>query len=283
MAHGGEPPRGPAMRPRRSTLRPAVLLAAVLAAAALAGRQSSRAFGAQHSLSLLPFRSLGLGRGKVARAAQLEEAAAEPEIVTIEMAEPLDGRIGVAVQGGRRTVSSLKHEKAFALGWRVGDVIVAVNGEPVQDNEAVKAAVKKALVDNLASGTPLSFSVKRRLRKLEDPTRTMLRMTPGTGGGTTVPMKDLLSQLLLDFPVVLFIDGKLGFPNSNLSARGIKVLEETGMAFKAIDCMDEKYNPDVKEAVEELAGGTWDLPQLFVGGKPVGNSWKMEEMAKEDG
>merc|ERR1719223_1455547 len=99
----------------------------------------------------------------------------------------------------------------------------------------------------------------------------MMRLTPGTDGFTlTVPMVDLVRNLVGDFPVVLFLDGTLKAPKGNLSALAAKLLAEADVGFKAVDCSDEKYNPDVRAAVEELVG-EFALPQLFAGGVRIGN------------
>jgi len=192
------------------------------------------------------------------------------------MQQPLDGRIGVAIQGGRRTVSRLSHQGAYDAGWRVGDTITEVCGQPVADNEAMKAAVKEALAAHAATGAPLTFSVRRPVRPA-DTTRSMLRMTPGTGGALTMSMTELTLGLVREFPLVVFLDGSLKRPNSNLSARAVEILMGTGLAFKAVDCSDEKYNPGVHGAVEELTG-EYALPQVFAGGRALGNGFRMQEL-----
>lgn len=228
----------------------------------------------------LSSQSLFVGPARHQRQVSLFSRAApaegEPQIVTIEMKEPLDGRIGIAIQSGRRTVSSLSHKDAFATGWRVGDVIVEVNGAPVADNDAVKAAVKNALESHRSSREPLRFVVKRRPMQA-DTSRGMVRMTPGTGGSLTVPMLDLIRSLLAETTAVLFLDGTMRTPNNNLSARAVEALTQAGIAFKGIDCSDEKYNPGVRQAVEELVGEA-SLPQLFAGGRPLGNGYKIQEL-----
>jgi len=77
--------------------------------------------------------------------------------------------------------------------------------------------------------------------------------------------------------VVVFLDGTLKRPNNNLSARAAEALQEAGIAFKAIDCADERYNPGVRAAVEELCG-EYALPQLFAGGRLLGNGYKIQEL-----
>lgn len=204
-------------------------------------------------------------------------ADAAVETVTIEMSEPLDGKVGVAIQAGRRTVSRLAHKGASSLGWRVGDVIAEVNGVAVNDNAAVRAAVVLALEANRNSDQLMRFVVNRRVVP-KDTSRGMLRMTPGTGGDLRMSMLDLLTSLLGEFPVVIFMDGNIRLPESNLAASAIRALMDTGLAFKAVDCMDEKYNPGARAAVEELAG-EYALPQLYASGKRIGNGHQIQELA----
>ncbi|CAK9028561.1 unnamed protein product [Durusdinium trenchii] len=202
------------------------------------------------------------------------QGSGEVEEVCIEMKEALNGKIGVAIQSGRRTVSRLAHKDAALMGWRVGDVIVEVNGKPVKDNEAVKAAVTEALQRHSA-GEAMRFVV-RRLKAPVDRSCGMMRMTPGTGGELTMSMLDLTQSLLGSVQVVLFLDGTIKAPNTELSAGAVKALLKTGLAFKAIDCNDEKYNPGVKAAIQELTGQ--QVPQLFAGGQRVANGQEIQEM-----
>lgn len=215
----------------------------------------------------LPGRS---SRHLAARAAGAAGGAAKQvEDVVIEMPAPLDGRIGVSVQGGRRTVSRLSHEDAYDLGWRVGDVILEVGGAATDDNEAVRAAVASALAAHAAEGKPLCFRVRRAVKEV-DTTQGMLRMTPGAGGALTMSMTELTRGLTREFSMVAFLDGTTKVPGNNLSARLAEALLALGLAYKAVDCGDEKYNPGVRAAVEELTG-EYALPQLFAGGRLLGN------------
>merc|ERR1711879_749238 len=102
-------------------------------------------------------------------------------------------------------------------------------------------------------------------------------MTPGTGGALTVSMLELTTQLIQDFTAVLFLNGTLTQPGSDLSALAIQALNDAGIAFKAVDCDDDQYNPGVRAVVEELVGEC-ALPQLFVAGQQIGNGSKIEEM-----
>jgi len=212
------------------------------------------------------------------RAAADGSVSSDVETVEIKMAKPWNGRIGVNIMGGTRRVSRVLHEDAFEAGWRIGDTITEVCGNPVKSNEELKTAVKQALAQNEAAGIALCFAVKRPV-KPPDTTRGMLRMTPGTGGALTLPMKDLIMDLVYEFPVVVFLDGTIKRPNNNLSARAVEALQEAGVVYKAIDAADERYNPGVRTAVEEMCG-EYALPQLFAGGRALGNGYKIEELHK---
>lgn len=213
------------------------------------------------------------------RSAGAIQNPATTETVSIEMSAPLDGKLGIALQGGRRTVSRLVNDDAYTVGWRVGDVVVEVNGVVVPDNEAVKASVKQALADNKATGEKMRFVVKRR-PEVVDTSRSMLRMTPGTGGGLTMPMRDLVLAMTRDFKVVVFLDGTRTRAQSNLSAQTVEILDKSGIAYKAVDCSDEKYNPGVHTAVEELSG-EYLLPQLYIGGTYIGGGYRIQELQNE--
>merc|ERR1712187_834924 len=90
-------------------------------------------------------------------------------------------------------------------------------------------------------------------------------------------MVELTKQLIQEFPAVLFLNGTLTMPGSESSAGVIQALSNAGLAFKAVDCSDEQYNPGVRAAVEELVGES-ALPQLFAGGQRVGGGDAIQEL-----
>eukprot|EP00930_Biecheleria_cincta_P085956 TRINITY_DN75318_c0_g1_i1.p1 TRINITY_DN75318_c0_g1~~TRINITY_DN75318_c0_g1_i1.p1 ORF type:complete len:1379 (-),score=339.43 TRINITY_DN75318_c0_g1_i1:282-4418(-) len=80
----------------------------------------------------------------------------ETETVEIIVNELFDGRLGVRLKMEGLVVSNFDVDQAKDLGWRVGDEIVAVNGQPVHTRELfrnVLADARKAL--------PIAFTVVR--------------------------------------------------------------------------------------------------------------------------
>jgi len=221
---------------------------------------------------------VSLARHRVAVAAEGGKLPPNCESVSIEMAEPLDGRIGVSIQGGRRKVTRLTHKDAFDAGWRLGDVILEVNGKATPDNEAVKSAVKGALDAHSKTGSGMSFKVQRQVIPV-DRSRGMVKMTPGTGGELTVTMTVLLQSLMWESPVVVFLDGTIQKPEANLSAKAVELLNAAGVAYKAVNAADEKFNPGVREAIEKMTGDT-SLPQVFLKGGLLGNGYRLEELSE---
>lgn len=192
------------------------------------------------------------------------------ETVAIEMASLPEGKIGVNIQKERRLVSRVLYREAFMAGWRVGDDVVEVNGRPVESNADVRSQVRKAIEEHGQRGTPLRFVVRRWATR--GTTRGMVRMSSPRGMDHFVPMLDLTLGLLQDYPVVLFMEGSLENPAAlrGPSLRAVELLDSLDVAFKAVDCADEKVNPGLRDVVQELSSDS-KLPQLFVGGKHLNN------------
>jgi len=93
----------------------------------------------------------------------------------------------------------------------------------------------------------------------------MLPLTKGNGKALTVPIESLLLGLLGDFPVVLFIDGTILAPNDPASAEAVRVLQDAGVCYKAVDCSDERCNTGAREVVAALSRNTL-LPQIYARG-----------------
>ncbi|EOD19564.1 hypothetical protein EMIHUDRAFT_209162 [Emiliania huxleyi CCMP1516] len=106
----------------------------------------------------------------------------------------------------------------------------------------------------------------------------MLPLTKGNGKALTVPIESLLLGLLGDFPVVLFIDGTILAPNDPASAEAVRVLQDAGVCYKAVDCSDERCNTGAREVVAALSRNTL-LPQIYARGWVGG----IEELKSEAG
>ena len=75
-----------------------------------------------------------------------------------------------------------------------------------------------------------------------------------------------IDDLVKSKPVVLFMKGTPAMPMCGFSARTVEALKACGVAFSAINVLQD---PDIREGVK--AYGQWPtIPQLYVGGELVG-------------
>jgi len=82
------------------------------------------------------------------------------EHLRITVARPLEGgKLGILVQD--RVVASVSDPRALQHGWCVGDVILQVNGQPVDSMLEFSGALSAAMALYQASGNPLTFEVCR--------------------------------------------------------------------------------------------------------------------------
>ena len=90
-------------------------------------------------------------------------------------------------------------------------------------------------------------------------------------------MSDVLSEIereVTENSVVIYMKGTPRFPMCGFSAATIEVLNEIGVAYKAIDILAEGAK---REAVKAYT--KWPtIPQVFVGGKFVGGCDIVREM-----
>lgn len=185
------------------------------------------------------------------------------DTVQIIMDQLPKSRLGINLVHNQVTVSRVVVREAFNAGWRVGDVILEVDGKQVRSNKAVQRAVRQAL---LQKKLPLSFKVRRWA--VPDGSRGMLQLTKDGHREHLVPMLDIVKGVLQEFRVVLFLEGPLTEPKTRLSRRVVQRLDALGLPFKAIDCSNEKSNPSIRKIAKELSGEEV-LPQLFINGTHV--------------
>ncbi|CAK0890841.1 unnamed protein product [Prorocentrum cordatum] len=71
--------------------------------------------------------------------------------------------------------------------------------------------------------------------------------------------------------------GTPAMPQCGFSARSVGMLRETGVAFDAVNVLDDENNPGIREAVKEFSN--WPtIPQLFVRGELIGGADIIAEM-----
>ncbi|CAK9081766.1 Bifunctional monothiol glutaredoxin-S16 [Durusdinium trenchii] len=158
-------------------------------------------------------------------------------------------RLGINLVHNQRKVSRVVVKEAFNAGWRVGDVILEVDGKQVRSNKAIQKAVQRAL---LRKKLPLTFKVRRWA--VPDRSRGMLQLTKGGRREHLVPMLDIIRGVLKEFEVVLFMEGTLKEPKTRICREVVRQLDSMGLAFKAIDCTDQKANPEIRKIAKQISG-----------------------------
>lgn len=88
------------------------------------------------------------------------------------------------------------------------------------------------------------------------------------------PLRDAIAEAIKDNKVILFMKGTPEQPMCGFSARAAGALQETGVAFAAVDIL-----PDPRIRQELSAISNWPTtPQLFIDGELVGGSDIVLEM-----
>ncbi|CAK9323370.1 unnamed protein product [Citrullus colocynthis] len=96
-----------------------------------------------------------------------------------------------------------------------------------------------------------------------------LRLTPGRHVQLTVPLEDLIDQLVKENKVVAFIKGSRSAPLCGFSQRVIGILEAEGVDYESVDVLDEEYNNGLRETLKTYSN--WPtFPQIFVDGQLIG-------------
>ncbi|KAA0044185.1 bifunctional monothiol glutaredoxin-S16 [Cucumis melo var. makuwa] len=106
--------------------------------------------------------------------------------------------------------------------------------------------------------------VRERPKKKAD-----LRLTPGRHVQLTVPLEELIDQLVKENKVVAFIKGSRSAPMCGFSQRVIGILETEGVDYESVDVLDEEYNNGLRETLKTYSN--WPtFPQIFVDGQLIG-------------
>ncbi|ERN05282.1 bifunctional monothiol glutaredoxin-S16, chloroplastic [Amborella trichopoda] len=105
-----------------------------------------------------------------------------------------------------------------------------------------------------------------------------LRLTPGRHVQLTVPLEELIDQLVKENEVVVFIKGSRSSPLCGFSQRVVGILNEAGVDYESVDVLDEEYNSGLRETLKMYSN--WPtFPQVFVKGELVGGADILSSMA----
>ncbi|KAI3988943.1 hypothetical protein MKX01_016514 [Papaver californicum] len=96
-----------------------------------------------------------------------------------------------------------------------------------------------------------------------------LRLTPGRHVQLTVPLENLIDQLVKENKVVAFIKGSRRAPLCGFSQKVVGILEGAGVDYETIDVLDDEHNFGLREKLKSYSN--WPtFPQIFVNGELVG-------------
>ncbi|KAL4283754.1 hypothetical protein GQ457_16G023720 [Hibiscus cannabinus] len=96
-----------------------------------------------------------------------------------------------------------------------------------------------------------------------------LRLTPGRHVQLTIPLEELIDNLVKQNKIVAFIKGSRTAPMCGFSQRVIAILESQGVDYESVDVLDEEHNCGLRETLKQYSN--WPtFPQIFVNGELVG-------------
>ncbi|XP_052171869.1 bifunctional monothiol glutaredoxin-S16, chloroplastic [Diospyros lotus] len=164
--------------------------------------------------------------------------------------------------------SILAHQKSVPqLCWSVK---VGVMDEP--DRTALTQAWKSWMEEHIgATGKVPPGNESGNTTWVRQPPKKKpdLRLTPGPHVQLTVPLEELIDQLVKENKVVAFIKGSRSTPLCGFSQRVISILETEGVDYESVDVLDEEYNSGLRETLKKYSN--WPtFPQIFVNGELVG-------------
>ncbi|MBY0346407.1 MAG: Grx4 family monothiol glutaredoxin [Neisseriaceae bacterium] len=89
----------------------------------------------------------------------------------------------------------------------------------------------------------------------------------------------IISQLISENDVVLFMKGSATFPQCGFSAKAVQLIKACGVStFKTVDVLQD---PDIRQGIKDFSN--WPtVPQLYVRGEFIGGSDILQDMY-EDG
>src|SRR5437588_1408037 len=91
---------------------------------------------------------------------------------------------------------------------------------------------------------------------------------------STNPLRDEISKVISENPVLLFMKGTPEQPACGFSARTVAILQSLGRPFAAVDVLPD---PRIRQELSGLSN--WPtIPQLFVDGELVGGCDIVSEM-----
>ncbi|BFI25074.1 hypothetical protein AXG93_773s1130 [Marchantia polymorpha subsp. ruderalis] len=106
-----------------------------------------------------------------------------------------------------------------------------------------------------------------------------LKLTPGPHVTLTIPLVELIDQVVKGCTVVAFVKGTRTAPQCGFSHRVLTILNENGADYEVVNVLDDHHNPGLREAIKEYS--QWPtIPQVYVKGEFVGGADILDEMVQ---
>lgn len=160
----------------------------------------------------------------------------------------------------------------------------AVAVVPVEDasREGLTAAWTKtvqAAVSATGEVPPGNAKGVKTWTQRRNATKPEVRLTPGKGlGDLSVPLEDILQQVVDQNRVVAFVKGTRSAPECGFSHQVLTLLNASRAEYEVVNVLDEVHNPGLRETLKTFS--QWPtIPQLYVDGELVGGADIIVEMA----
>ena len=100
----------------------------------------------------------------------------------------------------------------------------------------------------------------------------MIKITSGKGlDDLSCKLSELIDKVVKDVDVLLFMKGTISEPSCGFSRQVVQELNSMGVMYKAVNVLDDEYNPGVREAIKEYS--QWPtIPQLYIRGEFFGGA-----------
>lgn len=149
-------------------------------------------------------------------------------------------------------------------------VKVGLMDEPTPDRTVLTDAWKSWMQEHLETtgkvphGNETGNNTWMRPQKKPD-----LRLTRGRHVKLSVPLEDLIDQLVKEKKIVTFIKGSRSSPQCGFSQRVVGILESQGVDFECVNILDEEHNFGLRETLKTYSN--WPtFPQIFLNGELLG-------------
>lgn len=178
-------------------------------------------------------------------------------------------KIGVSVTGHMQDLpDSVKAVKFFTVGAGTREELSAKWKSWVEEHVSETGQIPPG---NMPGETKWQSRTTSRAKP-------EIRLTAGKS--VTVPIEQLIDQVVKDNKIVAFVKGTRTQPQCGFSHKMMTILNDANANFEVVNVLDEFHNPGLRDAIKSYS--QWPtIPQLYVKGEFVGGADIVEEMAQK--